>query len=436
MTRASGTERLGRPAARLLALVPYLLARPGVRVAEAAARLRRDRARSCARTCELLWMCGLPGHGPGDLIDLSFEGDTRHRHLRRRHVPAAAADRRRGARAGRRAAHAGREAGPDRPRRGRAGAGQGGGRGRRRRRGGQRGRGAGGAARTGCSRSVRAALDAGPGAAPDLLRAGPGRDAPSGTSTRCGCAGWTAAGIWRPGAARAEDVRLFRLDRVDAVEVLDEPSRPPADLAPARDLSRRGLPAGAGPPAGHAPARPARAAGSPTTTRASRSPSCPAAGWRSRCGRPTRLGAPAGASGWARRPRWSGRGWFAEQVRGRGARTALAAYAADPGRVRGVLVLVFLGVGLLLGLVAARVLGLVVLARPRRRPGSGGPRRRLRRRPTGPRAAAAVLRAAPGRCGARPPPAGGRPPTERRERPAPAGVDPGGRHGPRRRVAR
>jgi proteasome accessory factor C len=55
--------------------VPYLLARPGVRVAEAAAdfgvpepQLRRD--------LQLLWMCGLPGHGPGDLIDLSFEGET------------------------------------------------------------------------------------------------------------------------------------------------------------------------------------------------------------------------------------------------------------------------------------------------------------------------------------------------------------------------
>ena len=60
---------------RLLALVPYLLARPGIRIAEAAqdfdvteAQLRRD--------LELLWMCGLPGHTPGDLIDLSFAGDT------------------------------------------------------------------------------------------------------------------------------------------------------------------------------------------------------------------------------------------------------------------------------------------------------------------------------------------------------------------------
>ena len=60
---------------RLLALVPYLLARPGIRIAEAArdfevseTQLRRD--------LELLWMCGLPGHTPGDLIDLSFDGDT------------------------------------------------------------------------------------------------------------------------------------------------------------------------------------------------------------------------------------------------------------------------------------------------------------------------------------------------------------------------
>jgi len=60
---------------RLLALLPYLLAHPGVRVAEAATdfgvpepQLRKD--------LQLLWMCGLPGHGPGDLIDLSFEGDT------------------------------------------------------------------------------------------------------------------------------------------------------------------------------------------------------------------------------------------------------------------------------------------------------------------------------------------------------------------------
>ncbi|MBC6450631.1 helix-turn-helix transcriptional regulator [Actinokineospora xionganensis] len=60
---------------RLLALVPYLIARPGIPIDEAAAdfdvtpkQLRKD--------LELLWMCGLPGYGPGDLIDISFDEDT------------------------------------------------------------------------------------------------------------------------------------------------------------------------------------------------------------------------------------------------------------------------------------------------------------------------------------------------------------------------
>ena len=60
---------------RLLAVVPYLLAHPGVPLADAArdfdvseSQLRRD--------LELLWMCGLPGHGPGDLIDLEFSSDS------------------------------------------------------------------------------------------------------------------------------------------------------------------------------------------------------------------------------------------------------------------------------------------------------------------------------------------------------------------------
>jgi proteasome accessory factor C len=71
MTSPSTADRM----TRLLTLVPYLQARPdGVRMADAAAdfgitevQLRRD--------LDLLWVCGLPGHGPGDLIDLSFEGD-------------------------------------------------------------------------------------------------------------------------------------------------------------------------------------------------------------------------------------------------------------------------------------------------------------------------------------------------------------------------
>ena len=55
--------------------MPYLLARPGIPVAEAAADFGITE-RQLRRDLELLWMCGLPGYGPGDLIDLSFAGDT------------------------------------------------------------------------------------------------------------------------------------------------------------------------------------------------------------------------------------------------------------------------------------------------------------------------------------------------------------------------
>jgi len=60
---------------RLLALVPYLQANHGIAIEQAAADfgISEDQLR---RDLQLLWMCGLPGHGPGDLIDLSFEGDT------------------------------------------------------------------------------------------------------------------------------------------------------------------------------------------------------------------------------------------------------------------------------------------------------------------------------------------------------------------------
>jgi proteasome accessory factor C len=60
---------------RLLSLVPYLLARPGVPLAAAAADFGVGE-RQLRRDLELLWMCGLPGYGPGDLVDLSFTGDT------------------------------------------------------------------------------------------------------------------------------------------------------------------------------------------------------------------------------------------------------------------------------------------------------------------------------------------------------------------------
>jgi proteasome accessory factor C len=60
--------------ARLLNLVPYLLARPGIRIATAAADLGVTE-RQLREDLELLWVCGLPGYGPGDLIDMAFDGD-------------------------------------------------------------------------------------------------------------------------------------------------------------------------------------------------------------------------------------------------------------------------------------------------------------------------------------------------------------------------
>lgn len=60
---------------RLLALVPYLLSHPGTAIADVAAEFGISEQR-LRQELDLLWVCGLPGHGPGDLIDFSFEGDT------------------------------------------------------------------------------------------------------------------------------------------------------------------------------------------------------------------------------------------------------------------------------------------------------------------------------------------------------------------------
>ncbi len=68
---AASKDRLSR----LLDLVPYLLSRPAIGLTEVAAdfavteqQLRDD--------LQLLFLCGLPGYGPGDLIDMSLDGDT------------------------------------------------------------------------------------------------------------------------------------------------------------------------------------------------------------------------------------------------------------------------------------------------------------------------------------------------------------------------
>ncbi len=67
---ASSTDRLSR----LLALVPWLRAHPGVCLDEAAATFGIS-VRQLRDDLDLLFVCGLPGGAPGDLIDLSYSAD-------------------------------------------------------------------------------------------------------------------------------------------------------------------------------------------------------------------------------------------------------------------------------------------------------------------------------------------------------------------------
>jgi proteasome accessory factor C len=60
---------------RLLNMVPYLKANPSITYEEAAADLGVSR-KQLQQDLDQLWMCGLPGYGPGDLIDFEFSGDT------------------------------------------------------------------------------------------------------------------------------------------------------------------------------------------------------------------------------------------------------------------------------------------------------------------------------------------------------------------------
>lgn len=61
--------------ARLLALVPWLLRHPGVAMQTAADAfgVTLDQLRD---DVDLVFCCGLPGYGPGELVDFAFAGDT------------------------------------------------------------------------------------------------------------------------------------------------------------------------------------------------------------------------------------------------------------------------------------------------------------------------------------------------------------------------
>lgn len=60
---------------RLLNMVPYFRANPGITRTQAAAELGVS-VKQLDDDLNQLWMCGLPGYGPGDLIDFDFTGGT------------------------------------------------------------------------------------------------------------------------------------------------------------------------------------------------------------------------------------------------------------------------------------------------------------------------------------------------------------------------
>jgi proteasome accessory factor C len=55
-------------------MLPYAIHHPGVSVDELARKFHTSR-RDLIEDLKLLFMCGLPGYGPGDLIDVSYEDD-------------------------------------------------------------------------------------------------------------------------------------------------------------------------------------------------------------------------------------------------------------------------------------------------------------------------------------------------------------------------
>ena len=162
-------------------------------------------------------MCGLPGHGPGDLIDLSFEGDTvsvifdagMSRPLRLTAEEALALVVALRTLDG--------DSGPHRPGRRRAGAGEGRGRGRR--------------IAVDAAGTVAVALDQVDRLLPVVGAGGRGAAGaahcvttppratrrPSGPSTPCGCSTMDGRFYLEAWCRRAEGMRVFRLDRIEDV---------------------------------------------------------------------------------------------------------------------------------------------------------------------------------------------------------------------------
>ncbi|HEV2756177.1 MAG TPA: WYL domain-containing protein [Actinomycetota bacterium] len=69
--------RVGRRLQRILLLLPYAIHHPGVSVDELSRKFNVPK-RELVSDLELVFLCGLPGYGPGDLIDVSIDDDRVH----------------------------------------------------------------------------------------------------------------------------------------------------------------------------------------------------------------------------------------------------------------------------------------------------------------------------------------------------------------------
>ena len=70
MTSSRTADRLSR----ILGMLPWVISHPGTRVAEVCKRFGYTRA-ELARDLNLVFVCGLPGYGPGDLMVAYIDGD-------------------------------------------------------------------------------------------------------------------------------------------------------------------------------------------------------------------------------------------------------------------------------------------------------------------------------------------------------------------------
>lgn len=71
----SATEgRLGKRLQRILLLLPYAIKHPGVTIDELSKKFGVKKE-DLLRDLDLVFLCGLPGYGPGDLIEVSLDED-------------------------------------------------------------------------------------------------------------------------------------------------------------------------------------------------------------------------------------------------------------------------------------------------------------------------------------------------------------------------